>query len=438
MKSLKDSDEKIISGFKSFAEKEMFDLCRSITGKGIKKSLNLIKKKFKKLSIYKIKSGSIVFDWKIPPEWDIKKAYILDKNIKKIIDFKNNNLHLVNYSIPINKILKRDELLKKIYSLQAQPNAIPYVTSYYKRDWGFCCDYNTKKRLLKDYKKDDFFKVVIESTHNQKGYLNYGEIYLPGKSKQEILISTYLCHPSMANNELSGPIVSMSLIKYFMKKKLNKSLRFIFIPETIGSIAWIAKNYNHIKNNIIGGYNLSCIGDEKSYSFVESKDKKSLFVRYLVKEYKRRKIKYKKYSFLKRGSDERQFNSPGIDLPIVTVSRTKFGEYKEYHTSLDNFDLVTNKGLLGGFKIVKSAIENILKLKIPKSTLLCEPHLSKYNLYNSINFKSQKNLSMDYLNFLQYSDGTRTIEEISKEIKLKNSKSKQICKILEKNKLLTI
>ena len=329
-------------------------------------------------------------------------------------------------------------MLKKIYSLQAQPNAIPYVTSYYKRDWGFCCDYNTKKRLLKDYKKDDFFKVVIESTHNQKGYLNYGEIYLPGKSKQEILISTYLCHPSMANNELSGPIVSMSLIKYFMEKKLNKSLRFIFIPETIGSIAWIAKNYNHIKNNIIGGYNLSCIGDEKSYSFVESKDKKSLFVRYLVKEYKRRKIKYKKYSFLKRGSDERQFNSPGIDLPIVTVSRTKFGEYKEYHTSLDNFDLVTNKGLLGGFKIVKSAIENILKLKIPKSRLLCEPHLSKYNLYNSINFKSQKNLSMDYLNFLQYSDGTRTIEEISKEIKLKNSKSKQICKILEKNKLLTI
>ena len=438
MKSLKDSDEKIISGFKSFAEKEMFDLCRSITGKGIKKSLNLIKKKFKKLSIYKIKSGSIVFDWKIPPEWNIKKAYILDKNKKKIIDFKNNNLHLVNYSIPINKILKRDELLKKIYSLQAQPNAIPYVTSYYKRDWGFCCDYNTKKRLLKDYKKDDFFKVVIESTHNQKGYLNYGEIYLPGKSKQEILISTYLCHPSMANNELSGPIVSMSLIKYFMKKKLNKSLRFIFIPETIGSIAWIAKNYNHIKNNIIGGYNLSCIGDEKNYSFVESKDKKSLFVRYLVKEYKRRKIKYKKYSFLKRGSDERQFNSPGIDLPIVTVSRTKFGEYKEYHTSLDNFDLVTNKGLLGGFKIVKSAIENILKLKIPKSRLLCEPHLSKYNLYNSINFKSQKNLSMDYLNFLQYSDGTRTLEEISKIINLNYKDCEKIAFILKKNKLILI
>ena len=438
MKSLKDSDEKTISGFKSFAEKEMFDLCRSITGKGIKKSLNLIKKKFKKLSIYKIKSGSIVFDWKIPPEWNIKKAYILDKNKKKIIDFKNNNLHLVNYSIPINKILKRDELLKKIYSLQAQPNAIPYVTSYYKRDWGFCCDYNTKKRLLKDYKKDDFFKVVIESTHNQKGYLNYGEIYLPGKSKQEILISTYLCHPSMANNELSGPIVSMSLIKYFMKKKLNKSLRFIFIPETIGSIAWIAKNYNHIKNNIIGGYNLSCIGDEKNYSFVESKDKKSLFVRYLVKEYKRRKIKYKKYSFLKRGSDERQFNSPGIDLPIVTVSRTKFGEYKEYHTSLDNFDLVTNKGLLGGFKIVKSAIENILKLKIPKSRLLCEPHLSKYNLYNSINFKSQKNLSMDYLNFLQYSDGTRTLEEISKIINLNYKDCEKIAFILKKNKLILI
>ncbi len=242
----------------------------------------------------------------------------------------------------------------------------------------------------------------------------------------------------MANNELSGPIVSMSLIDHFSKKKLEKTLRFIFIPETIGSITWISKNLNHIKDKIIGGYNLSCIGDNKSHSFIESKLKNSIFDKILVKNYKKRKIKFKRYSFLKRGSDERQFNSPGIDLPFVTVCRTKFGEYKEYHTSLDNFDLVNEEGLLGGFKIVKSSIEDILKLKIPKSRITCEPHLSKYKLYNSINFKVQKNHSMNLLNFLQYSDGQKTIEEISKIINLDFKECEKIASILKKNKLILI
>ena len=438
MKSKKNLDKEIISRHKLYVEKKMFKLCRSITGKGIEKTLSLIKKKNKNFKINKVKSGTKVFDWKIPPAWNIKKAYVIDKNNEKIIDFEKSNLHIVNYSKPIKSILKRDDLLKKIYSLPAQPDAIPYVTSYYKRDWGFCCTHKTKKKIFEQYKKNDLFKVEIISSHNTKGYLNYGELCLPGKSEQEILISTYLCHPSMANNELSGPIVSMSLIDHFSKKKLEKTLRFIFIPETIGSITWISKNLNHIKDKIIGGYNLSCIGDNKSHSFIESKLKNSIFDKILVKNYKKRKIKFKRYSFLKRGSDERQFNSPGIDLPFVTVCRTKFGEYKEYHTSLDNFDLVNEEGLLGGFKIVKSSIEDILKLKIPKSRITCEPHLSKYKLYNSINFKVQKNHSMNLLNFLQYSDGQKTIEEISKIINLDFKECKKIASILKKNKLILI
>ena len=438
MKSKKNLDKEIISRHKLYVEKKMFKLCRSITGKGIEKSLSLIKKKNKNFKINKVKSGTKVFDWKIPPAWNIKKAYVIDKNNEKIIDFEKSNLHIVNYSKPIKSILKRDDLLKKIYSLPAQPDAIPYVTSYYKRDWGFCCTHKTKKKIFEKYKKNDLFKVEIISSHNTEGYLNYCELCLPGKSEQEILISTYLCHPSMANNELSGPIVSMSLIDHFSKKKLEKTLRFIFIPETIGSITWISKNLNHIKDKIIGGYNLSCIGDNKSHSFIESKLKNSIFDNILVKNYKKRKIKFKRYSFLKRGSDERQFNSPGIDLPFVTVCRTKFGEYKEYHTSLDNFDLVNEEGLLGGFKIVKSSIEDILKLKIPKSRITCEPHLSKYKLYNSINFKVQKNHSMNLLNFLQYSDGQKTIEEISKIINLDFKECEKIASILKKNKLILI
>ena len=214
----KNIDKKIISRHKLYVEKNMFHLCRSITGKGLKKSLFLIKKKFKNLKIKSIKSGTKVFDWKIPSEWNIKNAHITDKNNNKIIDFKNSNLHIINYSKPIKIILKRDDLLKKIYSLPKQPDAIPYVTSYYKRNWGFCCTHKTRQKILKQYKKNDLFKVEIISSHNAKGYLHYGELCLPGKSEQEILISTYLCHPSMANNELSGPIVSMGLIDYFSKK----------------------------------------------------------------------------------------------------------------------------------------------------------------------------------------------------------------------------
>tara|TARA_Y100000816_G_scaffold292616_1_gene289129 strand:- start:2201 stop:3511 length:1311 start_codon:yes stop_codon:yes gene_type:complete len=434
----KNIDRKIISRHKSYVEKNMFKICRSITGKGIKKSLFLIKKRFSNLKIKSIKSGTKVFDWKIPPEWNIEEAYIIDKDHNKIIDFRNSNLHIMNYSKPLKTILKRDDLLKKIYSLPNQPDAIPYVTSYYRKNWGFCCTDKTKKKILNQYKKDDLFRVEIISSFNNKGSLNYGELYLPGKSEQEILISTYLCHPSMANNELSGPIVSMSLIEYFSKKKLEKSLRFLFIPETIGSIAWISKNLNYIREKIIGGYNLSCIGDNKNHSFVESKINNSIFDKVLTKNYQKKKIKFKRYSFLKRGSDERQFNSPGVDLPMVTVCRSKFGEYKEYHTSLDNFSLVNVEGLLGGFKIVKSSIEEIFKLKIPKSKVICEPHLSKYNLYDSINFKNNKNYSMNLLNFLQYADGTKSIKEISKVINLDYKLCEKLSSVLKKNNLISI
>ena len=245
----------------------------------------------------------------------------------------------------------RDELINKLFSLKKQPNAIPYITSYYEKRWGFCMSYNQLKKLKNNYKKKDKFKVVIKSSFNKKGFLNYGELVLKGKSADEILVSTYICHPSMANNELSGPIVSMSLINYFKKiKNLNKSIRFIFIPETIGSIAYIYQNFSKLKDRVIGGYNLSCIGDERNHSCILSKYENSPSDDSLIEAYKKLKIKkYKIYSFLKRASDERQFNSPGIDLKITSIFRTKYGEFPEYHTSLDNFNVVTLKGIKGGY-----------------------------------------------------------------------------------------
>jgi aminopeptidase-like protein len=420
--------------FYNLAKNRLFTINRSITGKGIRKTLYLIKKEFPDLKIYKVPSKTRAFDWEVPSEWNVSDAYVLDKNNKKIIDFKKNNLHLVGYSTKINSTINKRKLFKHLHTLPKQLDAIPYVTSYYKKNWGFCITHRTKIEFNKKYKSIDKFKIVIKSNHNPNGNLNFGELVLKGSSKHEILISTYVCHPSMANNELSGPIVSMSLIEYFKKiKKLNKTIRFIFIPETIGSIVYLSKNLSKIKDNVIGGYNLSCIGDERMHSCMFSKYANSPSDASLIEAYKKLKIKYKRFSFLKKGSDERQFNSPGIDIPITSIFRTKYGEYPEYHTSLDDFKLVTLKGISGGFKVASNAIEILLKKIIPKNIYLCEPQMGKRGLYE---LKKQNGVTENFMSFLQYADGKNDLSMISKKIKVNLKLTKKIYLKLKKNKLI--
>ena len=415
----------------------LFPICRSITGKGTLKTLKLIKKEFKDLKIKKIKSGEKVFDWAIPPEWNIKEAYILDKNGVKIVDFKNNNLHIIGYSIKVNRIIKKKDLIKNLFYLKAQPEAIPYITSYYKKRWGFCLTYNQFKEINIKYSDEDAFKVVINSNLNNNGSLNYGELIIKGKSRKEILISTYICHPSMANNELSGPIVSMSLINYFIGKKLNKTLRFIFIPETIGSIAYLSRNLKYLKRYVIGGYNLSCIGDERKHSCMLSKNENSPSDEALLLSYKKMNIRnYKIYPFLNRGSDERQYNSPGIDLGITSIFRSKYTEYPEYHTSLDNFDVVTLKGLTGGYNVAKNSIKIIQNNTYPISKILCEPQMGKRGLYPTLSVKSKRKETKKFMDFLQYSDGFNSLNKISKLINLDIKSTKKIYKVLSKKNLL--
>ena len=430
-----------INKYYNIAKTKLFPINRSLTGRGVRKTLNILKKEFPKLKIKKFKSGKKVFDWNIPAEWNVNDAYVIDKYNNKIIDFKKNNLHLVGYSIPLKKTITKKELFKNLYFLKDQPKAIPYITSYYKRRWGFCVSYNYYKILNKQYSLNDEFKVIINSNLNKKGNLNYGELILKGKSKKEILISTYICHPSMANNELSGTIVSMALINYFQNKKLNKTLRFIFIPETIGSISYLSKNLKYLKENVIGGYNLSCIGDERQHSCMFSKYQNSPSDEAVIEAYKLLKIKnYKVYTFLKRGSDERQYNSPGIDLPISSIFRSKYGDYKEYHTSLDDFNLVTKKGIAGGAKVAINAIKILSNKIIPKSSVLCEPQLIKRNLYSGLSFKNNKS-SINFrklLNFLQFADGTNDLNKISESIRLSYNETFKIYKILIQNKLITI
>ncbi len=427
-----------IKKYYNIAKTKLFPITRSLTGDGVKKTLNIIQKELPKLKIKKFKSGTKVFDWNIPEEWNVTDAYVIDKYNNRIIDFKKNNLHLVGYSIPIKKNITKKELFKNLYFLKNQPKAIPYITSYYKRRWGFCISYNEYKILDKRYSLNDKFKVVINSNLNKKGNLNYGELILKGKSKKEILISTYICHPSMANNELSGPIVSMGLINYFKNKKLNKTLRFVFIPETIGSISYLSKNLKYLKENVIGGYNLSCIGDERQHSCMFSKYQNSPSDEAVIEAYKSLRIKnYKIYSFLKRGSDERQYNSPGIDLKISSIFRTKYGEYPEYHTSLDNFNLVTLKGCVGGFNVARKSIEILLERIYPKCKIMCEPQMGKRGLYPTLSTKNENKLTRSYMDFLQYADGTNSLEKISNLIKLDLKSVKKIYQILFKNFLIS-
>ncbi len=428
-----------VKKYYSLSKKRLFKINRSITGEGIRRTLNIIKKEHPSLKIKSIKSGTKVFDWTIPSEWNVSSAYVIDKKGKKIIDFKNNNLHLVGYSEPIKKKINKIELLKRLYSIKSKPNAIPYITSYYKKNWGFCITHEEKKNINRKYKKKDIFKVVINSNFKKKGTLNYGELIIQGKSKKEILISTYVCHPSMANNELSGPIVSMSLIQFYKKKIPEKTLKFLFIPETIGSISFLFKNQSKLKN-ILAGYNLSCIGDERKHSCMFSKYKNTISDRSLAEAYKLLKINYKEYSFLNRGSDERQYNSPGIDLPIASIFRSKYGEYKEYHTSLDDFKVVTLKGLKGGYDVAKKSIDIIQKKIVPENKILCEPFMSKRSLYPLTSNAFQKNsktlLSRKIMDFLQFCDGKNELEYISKLVNINKKLTKKIYLICKKNNLI--
>ena len=409
---------------------ELFPICRSITGEGIKKTLSYFEKINPELKRIKFKSGLKVFDWIVPPEWNIKDAFII-KDGKKIIDFKKNNLHVVGFSVPINKTIKKSDLLKKLYSEKTRINAIPYVTSYYKRNWGFCISEKQKKKL-----KDGLYKVFIDSKF-KKGNLDCSHALIKGKSKKEIFFSSYVCHPSMANDELSGPALLNAIMLYIKKNHKNNyySYRFFLGPETIGSICYLSKFKNILKKNVFCGFNLSCVGDERNYSHIQSRNGNTISDQSLssaIFHHKNRKL----YSFLDRGSDERQYCSPGIDLPIATFCKTKFGDFPEYHTSDDNLKLVTQKGMQESLKVFINIIEAMELGCVPSSTKFCEPNLSKRSLYPTISKKSKYSSLKLRMNLLAYSDGKQNLFTIAEKIKSPLKKVIEEYKILLKENLL--
>lgn len=415
----------------SLAE-ELFPLYRSITGDGTRATLKRIQEELPAMKLFEVPSGTKAFDWTVPREWQIEEAYIENSCGKRIIDYKDNNLHVVGYSVPVDKIVSKEELDKHLYSLPEHPDWIPYVTSYYKERWGFCMKHRQRAAL-----KDDTYHVVIKSKLFE-GSLTYGELLIPGRIEKEIFLSTYVCHPSMANNELSGPVVQLELAKRILENKNRKySYRLIWVPETIGAITYLSKNLKDMKENIIAGYNITCVGDEKAVSYVSSKYANTLADTAAVHVLRFMSPDYLTYDFLHRGSDERQYNSPGVDLPVCSVCCSKYHEYPEYHTSADDMSFISPKGLQKALDIYSEIICSLEYNTKYRVNCFCEPQLGPRGLYPTESFNRSSIMVKDMMDFIAYADGTEDLFSIGDRIGVPVSRLHEIAQKLLKAKLFS-
>jgi aminopeptidase-like protein len=389
----------------------LFPICRSITGPGVRETLRVLKEHIP-LSIHEIPTGTKVFDWTIPKEWVIRDAFIKDQNGRIIVDFRRNNLHVVGYSVPVDRRIPLNELDKHLHSLPEQPDAIPYVTSYYQEQWGFCISHDQRTKLT-----DGTYHVHIDS-ELKDGSLTYGECIIRGETKQEVFLSTYVCHPSMANNELSGPVVATFIARWIQSQPRRYTYRVIFIPETIGSITYLSRHWKYLRKHVVVGFNLSCIGDERAFSYVASRYGNSMADKVACHILSSMCPGYVSYSFLQRGSDERQYCSPGVDLPLVTLCRSKYGAYPEYHTSLDNLDVVTPVGLEGGYEMVRRSLEAIEHNRKYRVACYGEPQLGKRGLYPTTSIKNSAAAVKGMMDFIAYADGTNDLIDIANMIKV--------------------
>ncbi len=386
----------------------LFPICRSITGNGFRQSLEMIREILPEIQVFEIPSGTAVYDWTVPKEWNIRGGWIKNLQGETIIDFNDCNLHVMGYSVPVRQTISREELLDHIYTQPEQPEWIPYVTSYYKERWGFCMSERQKQALT-----DAEYEVCIDSTL-EDGYLTYGELVLPGETDDEIFFSTYLCHPSMANNELSGPCVQTEVIKYLKSLSHRRyTYRFVFIPETIGSIAYLSRNLEVLQQHVKAGFVLSCVGDNRTYSMVSTKYEDTLADRVLNNVLKFHYPDYLRYSFMKRASDERQYGSAGVDLPVCAFCRSKYHEYPEYHTSADNMDLISHEGLSGAYEVLVKVINALENNYFYQMQCKCEPQLGKRGLYPTVSQKGTKGDARYMQDFIAYADGRNDLIGIS-------------------------
>jgi len=411
---------------------KMYPICRSITGDGIRKSL-VILKNIIPLNIIETKTGTQVYDWKVPDEWNINDAYICNSKGEKIIDFQEMNLHVVNYSDPIHKRITLRKLKQHCYSIPEHPDWIPYRTTYYNRSWGFCLSDNLLNSL-----PEDEYEVFIDSTL-KPGFLTYGEYLIKGESKDEVLIYSHICHPSLCNDNLSGLSVASHLAKQLQQQNLRYSYRFVFGPGTIGSITWLSQNEDIIAN-IKHGLVIVLVGDANYLTYKKSRNGNSEIDRAVLTALKDHKNTYNILDFTPYGYDERQFCSPGINLPVGRLTRSVEGGYPEYHTSADNLDFIKKESLQESLLVcidIVNIIENnhYLLNTNPK----CEPQLGKRGLYKKTGGSNNVNLNeLALLWVLNLSDGSHDLIKIAKKSGLSFHEIYTAAKELYRVGLLTV
>ena len=411
----------------------LFPICRSITGNGVRETLRLIQEEIPGLRIHEVPSGTKVFDWTVPDEWNITDARLVGPDGEVVADFADSNLHVVGYSEPVDAVLDLEELQEHLHSLPEQPEATPYVTSYYVRRWGFCLRHSQRLRL-----RPGKYHAVIHSSL-KPGSLTYADLILPGRSRKEILLSTYVCHPSMANNELSGPVVATALAQWLAAAPRRYTYRIVFAPETIGAITYLSRHYQALRRNVAAAFNLTCMGDERAWSFVPSRKGDTLADRAALHVLRHFAPDCNRYSFLDRCSDERQYCAPGIDLPMCSVMRSKYHAYPEYHTSLDDCSLVTEKGLQESFAMLRRILEALEENVVYKNLVLCEPQLGRRGLYPTLSTASscteEVNLMMD---LLAYADGRLSLLEEAELVGKDIFRCAAVMRRLKENGLLTV
>ena len=386
---------------------ELYPICRSITGDGVRETLGIVGSVID-LEVHEVASGSQAFDWTVPEEWNIRGGWIANMDGERLVDFANHNLHVLNYSEPVDRVVSNAELHEHLFSMPDRPDWIPYRTSYYNRNWGFCVTHNQAEQL-----RDEQYRVVIDSTLAD-GALTYGEYVVPGQSDEEILITTHVCHPSLCNDNLSGIALLTELARRLTDTRPFYTYRFLFIPGTIGSIVWLSRNESVVPR-IRNGLVVVCVGDSGEFSYKKSRRGDTEVDRAALHVLQSRCESHKVIEFYPYGYDERQFCSPGFNLAVGSLSRTTHGEYPQYHTSADDLDFVSAASLTESLEVylrVVEVLENnrtFINLK-PH----CEPQLGKRGLYGAVGAIDAQPIDvMTLLWILNLSDGESTLLDIA-------------------------
>ena len=386
---------------------QLFPIHRSITGDGVRQTLSIIAEEVPGLTVHEVPSGTQVLDWTVPDEWNIRSARLTAPDGTVLADIADSNVHVVSYSTPVDTQLTLAELEPHLHSDAQHPDAIPYVTSYYNRTWGFCLTDHVRRGLT-----EGTYHALIDSVL-APGHLTYGELVIPGESEDEVFISTYVCHPSLGNNELSGPVVATALARWLSDQPRRRyTYRFVFIPETIGAITYLDRHVQRLRDRVIAGFNLTCIGDEGDYSYLASRRGDTPIDR-IARRVVSRTERPVYYSFLDRGSDERHYCAPGVDLPLISLMRTKYGAYPEYHTSRDDLTVITPVGLQGGLDLVRDCIEEFERAEYYRATVLGEPQLGRRGLYHSVHARTVADVVLLRTHVLAYCDGEHSIEDLA-------------------------